>query len=114
MNELLRNWPAQTLSFLHDVIIPSTVQDAEQLHLVRVHLNTCVLNQNLALKRLHEALISIQILCKELETADNSLSVAHDNMARVRAAIRLAGIPGVKYGVYLTGDPCDICRDPPY
>ncbi|KAJ7510145.1 hypothetical protein B0H11DRAFT_1900506 [Mycena galericulata] len=89
-----------TLSFLHDMTVPSTAQEAEQLlHLVRVHQNTCELNKNLALKKLHEALLYVQILRNELETADHSLSAASNDIGQVRAAIRRAGIRGVRTAV---------------
>ncbi|KAJ7910550.1 hypothetical protein B0H13DRAFT_2329247 [Mycena leptocephala] len=97
------------LSSFHDVEVPSTVHDAEQLlHLVQAHRNTCELKKTVAVQRLHTALLYVQGLRKEVETADHTLSAANEDLGRVRTAIRETGLP-VKYGLD-SDDPCNICR----
>ncbi|KAJ7914969.1 hypothetical protein B0H13DRAFT_2270541 [Mycena leptocephala] len=106
LNILSRNY--QALSSFHDVEVPSTVHDAEQLfHLVQAHRNTCELKKTVAVQRLHTALLYVQGLRKEVETADHTLSAANEDLGRVRA-IRETGL-SVKYGLD-SDDPCNICR----
>ncbi|KAJ7891576.1 hypothetical protein B0H13DRAFT_2276925 [Mycena leptocephala] len=103
-----RRCPAQALSSFHGVEVPSTVHDAEQLfHLVQAHRNTCELKKTVAVQRLHTALLYVQGLRKEVETADHTLSAANEDLGRVRA-IRETGL-SVKYGLD-SDDPCNICR----
>ncbi|KAJ7882682.1 hypothetical protein B0H13DRAFT_1890776 [Mycena leptocephala] len=85
------------LSSFHDVEVPSTVHDAEQLlHLVQAHRNTCELKKTVAVQRLHTALLYVQGLRKEVETADHTLSAANEDLGRVRTAIRETGLPGTQ------------------
>jgi hypothetical protein len=87
----------QALSSLHDVEVPSTVHGAEKLlHLGQAQRNTCELKKTAAVQRLHTALLYVQMLRKEVETAEHTLSATNEDLGRVRAAIREAGLP-VKY-----------------
>ncbi|KAJ7263032.1 hypothetical protein C8J57DRAFT_1513258 [Mycena rebaudengoi] len=81
------------------VTIPSTVPDAERLlHFVRSHRDVCEIEKNLAIKHLHQTLLYLQLLRDEIDRAGSKLSAADDDLVKVKAAIRMTGLWGVRFG----------------
>ena len=93
--------PEQRLASFHDVIsIPQTAPDAEHLlHFLRSHRAVCMLEKELAAKKLHQTLLYLQVLRTEVDTATQKVTAAEEDLGMVRAAIRTKDIRGVRFKV---------------
>ncbi|KAJ7461771.1 hypothetical protein B0H11DRAFT_2241590 [Mycena galericulata] len=81
------------------IAIPSTASDAQKLiHFIRSHRDVCELEHNLALKRLHQTVVYLEMLRDEVNKSGHKLMAADDDLGKVKAAIRTRGVRGVRFG----------------